>query len=382
MNNLSWLEISKSSLIHNLKQFKKIIGSQTQLMAVVKSNAYGHGLIECAKTFERAGADWLGVVNLNEALALKKTGVRKPIMVLSYFDPSLGSLGHLTQAIKKGIRLPIYDLKTAKYLSSIALKAHKTAYLHVKIDTGTSRLGVFPSESVGFIKRLLNLPNLQLEGLFSHLADSENPNQTFTNQQINIFEKLIFKLEEQNINIPLKHMACSAATILNKRSWFNLVRIGISLYGLYSIENGLEKIRRKYPWFSLKPALSWHTKVIQVKDLPAGTNIGYGLTYKAKCQTKIAVLPIGYWEGYDRKLSNQADVLIHGRRVPVRGRVCMNITMVDITDIPNVRVGDRVTLIGRDGKEEITTDKLAKKISTINYEIVTRINPLLKRVYK
>lgn len=226
------------------------------------------------------------------------------------------------------------------------------------------------------------MPNLRLEGVFSHLADSENPNQTFTNKQIDIFEKVITKLEEQGVNIPLKHMACSAATILNKRSWFNMVRVGISLYGLYSIQDGWQKMKRKYPWFSLKPALSWHTKVIQVKELPAGTNIGYGLTYKAKHKTKIAVLPVGYWDGYDRKLSNQADVLIHGQRALVRGRVCMNMTIVDVTDISNVRVGDRTTLIGRDGQEEITSDELAKKIGTINYEVITRINPLLKKVYK
>lgn len=381
MNNLSWLEISKSSLIHNLKQFKKIIGVKTQLMAVVKSNAYGHGMVECAKIFEKAGADWLGVVNLDEALALKKAGIKKPVMVLSYFDLSRDGQEALLQAIKTGIRLPIYDLKTAKYLSRIALKAHKTAYLHVKIDTGTSRLGVLPSEATGFIKRLLKLPNLQLEGIFSHLADSENPNQTFTNNQIDAFEKIITKLEKLGIIIPLKHIACSAATILNKRSWFNMVRVGISLYGLYSIQDGWQKMKQKYHWFSLNPTLSWYTKVIQAKELPVGTNIGYGLTYKTKRQTKIAVLPIGYWEGYDRKLSNEADVLIHGQRAPVRGRVCMNITMVDITDIPKVRVGDRVTLIGRDGKEEITAEELAEKIGTINYEVITRINPLLKRVY-
>lgn len=361
-------------------------------MAVVKSNAYGHGLIECAKIFEKAGADWLGVVNLDEALALKKAGIKKTVMALSYFDTFSTRSGrfprrprqvdNLTQAIKKGIRLPIYDLKTAKYLSRIALKAHKTAYLHVKIDTGTSRLGVLYGESVGFIKRLLKLPNLRLEGLFSHLADSENPDQTFTNKQIDIFEKVITKLEEQGVNIPLKHMACSAATILNKRSWFNMVRVGISLYGLYSVERNALTTHKKFPWFSLKPVLSWYTKVIQVKEIPAGTNIGYGLTYQAKNKIKIAVLPVGYWEGYDRKLSNQSVVLIHGQRAPVRGRVCMNMTIVDVTDIPNVRVGDRATLIGRDGKEEITADKLAEKIGTINYEVVTQINPLLKRFYK
>lgn len=380
--NLTWLEISKSSLIHNLKQFKRLVGDKTQLMAVVKSNAYGHDLVECAEIFEKAGADWLGVVNLDEALALKRASVRKPVMVLSYFNTSTDSLKHLLQAVKKGVRLPIYDLKTAKWLSRIALKAHKTAHLHVKIDTGTSRLGVLPRESVGLIKRLLKLPNLQLEGLFSHLADSENPNQTFTHKQIDIFEKIIKNLEKSGIDIPIKHMACSAAIILNKRSWFDMVRVGISLYGLYSVKNGWQKVRQKYPWFSLKPALSWYTKIIQVKELPADTNIGYGLTYKTKKKTKIAVLPIGYWEGYDRKLSNSGEVLIHGQRAPVLGRVCMNITMVDVSHIPNVRVGDRATLIGRDGDEEVTADKLAKKIGTINYEVVTRINPLLKRIYK
>ena len=350
-------------------------------MAVVKSNAYGHGLIECAKIFEKTGADWLGVVNLEEALQLKKADLKKPIMVLSYFNPT-GSLKPSLQAIKNAIRLPIYDLKTAKHLSRIALKARKCAHLHVKIDTGTSRLGILPQQSTAFIKQILKLPNIKLEGIFTHFASSENPNQSFTNKQINQFEKLINKLEKQGIKIPLKHTACSASTLLNPRSHFNLVRIGISLYGLYSVERDGIVVHKKYPWFSLKPALSWYTKIIQIKALTKGTFVGYGNTYKTKKKTKIAVLPVGYWEGYDRKLSNIGEVLIHGQKVKILGRVCMNMTMIDVTSIKYVRVGDRATLIGRDGKTKITTDELAEKIGTINYEVVTRINPYISRIYK
>lgn len=373
---ITQLTISKKALRYNLNQFKRIVSKNTQTMAVVKSNAYGHGIVECAKTFVAAGADWLGTVNLKEALLLRKNNLRCKILVLSYFDPD-----KLKEAVKKNITLTIYNYGAAFTLNKIGQQLKRRIKIHFKVDTGTSRLGVLANNCLPLIKKIQELDNIEIEGIFSHLADSENPDQTFTNKQINVFEKLLLKLAEQGINIPLKHIACSASTLLNNRSHFNLVRLGISLYGLWSIEKDGKKIQKLHKKFNLQPALSWYTKIIQIKELPAKVTIGYGGDYKTTKKTQVALIPIGYWDGYDRKLSNLGQVLIRKKKCKIRGRVCMNLTMVDVTDVKNVRVGDRATLIGKDGNSIITADELADSINTINYEIVTRINPLIPRIY-
>lgn len=372
---ITWLEISKQAIRHNIGQFKKIVSSKTALMAVVKSNAYGHGMVEMGTIAEKTGVKWLGTVNLDEALELRRAGIKARILVLNYFHPS-----RLGEAVKKNITLTVYSYGAAQAISTIAKKLRKRIPIHFKVDTGTSRLGVRTDSCLGLIERIQKLPNVFIEGIFSHLADSENPNQTFTNQQINLFEKLLGQLEEQGIDIPLKHIACSAATLLNKRSHFSLVRLGISLYGLWSVEKDGTRVRKLHKQFSLRPALSWYTTIVQIKALPSGTPIGYGRTYKTLRKMKLAVIPVGYWEGYDRRLSNIGEVLIQGKRCKVRGRVCMNLTMVDVTHLKRVRAGERATLVGRDGKVEITLDEIAKKMKTINYEVVTRINPSLPRI--
>lgn len=372
---ITWLEISSSAIRHNIKQFHKVVAKKTELMAVVKSNAYGHGMIEVAKIAVQAGVKWLGTVNLDEALALRRANIRSRILVFSYWHPN-----KLVEALKRNITLTIYSYSAAKQISLIAKKLHKKVKIHFKVDTGTSRLGARTNDAIELVKKVSALPNIQIEGIFSHLADSENPDQKFTNQQIDSFEKLLTSLEEQGINIPIKHIACSAATLLNKRSHFNLVRIGISLYGLWSVEKDGERVRKLHKQFSLRPALSWHTSIVQVKELPAHTPVGYGCTYTAAKRMKLAIIPVGYWEGFDRRLSNIGEVLIQGKRCLIRGRICMNLTMVDVTHLKNVEAGERVTLIGRDVKEEISADEIARKIGTINYEVVTRINPLIPRI--
>lgn len=346
-------------------------------MAVVKSNAYGHGMAEVAKIATKAGVKWLGTVNLDEALELRRANIKSRILVFSYWHPD-----KLVEAVKKNITLTVYSYAAAREISVIAKKLHKTVKVHFKVDTGTSRLGARTDHAIELVKKISALPNLQIEGIFSHLADSENPDQKFTNQQIDAFENLVTKLEEQGITIPIKHIACSAATLLNKRSHFNLVRIGISLYGLWSVEKDGERVSQLHKQFSLRPALSWRTTIIQVKEIPAHTPVGYGCTYTVAKRTKLAIIPIGYWEGFDRRLSNIGEVLIQGKQCPIRGRICMNLTMVDVTHLKNVRAGERVTLIGRDGQEEISVDAVARKIGTINYEVVTRINPLIMRIIK
>jgi alanine racemase len=375
---LTWVEIKKEAIKFNLGMFKKIIGNKVELMAVVKSNAYGHGMIEVAKIALNSGANWLGVVNLEEALQLKKEKIKAPIFILSYWD-----FEKVSKNLKKiyNFDFPVYTMEQLKFLSTVGEKIKKNINIHLKIDTGTSRIGVLVKDAIDFIKKIKKMPYLNLRGIFTHYAASERADQTYTNWQTKRFEKIIAGLEKLNIIIPYKHTACSAATIVNPKTHFNLVRIGIAMYGLWPSKEIKKIVEKKKIDFTLKPSLSWKTKVIQVKELPAKTFIGYDCTYQTKKRTKIAILPIGYWEGYDRKFSNCGEVLIRGKRCPVRGRVCMNLTMVDVTKIPKIKIGDEVVLIGKQGKEEISADELAEKIGTINYEIITRINPLIPRIY-
>jgi len=375
-NQITWLSISKKALIHNYKEFEKIVSPKTQIMAVVKSNAYGHGLVECAKIFNKAGVKWLGTVNLDEALTLRQHNLRCRILVLSYFDPN-----KLIEAVKKNITLTIYSYQAAQQLDKIGNKLKRKIKIHFKVDTGTSRLGILTEESFILISKILKLPYIKIEGIFSHLADSENPNQKFTNKQISKFNRLIQQLEKQGINIPIKHIGCSASTLLNRKSHFDLVRLGISLYGQWSIKNNGSKIKNIHTTLSLQSALSWYTKIIQIKSLPPNTEIGYGCTYRSIKKLKIALIPVGYWEGFDRKLSNSGEVLIKGIKCKIRGRICMNLSIVDISQINNAKAGDRVTLIGSDKNNVITVDEIANKLNTINYEVITRINPLIIRKY-
>ncbi|MFA6534134.1 MAG: alanine racemase [Patescibacteria group bacterium] len=370
--NNSWLEISTSNLRHNLRQFRGILGRKVLLAPAVKSNAYGHGMVLVAKVIQRE-VDWLSVVNLDEALELRKNGIKKPILVLSYY------FGDLGLAVKNNISLVVYSLASARAINAAAKKINKTAKIHFKYDTGTSRLGVVgESEALKTIKEIKKYRNIEIEGVFSHFAASEE-NQKFTDLQIKRFNSFVAKLEKAGINILLKHFACSAAALVRPDSRFNLIRLGIGLYGLWPSAAAKKLTLKIYPKFSLRPVLAWKTRVIAVKYVGKGACIGYGCTYKPARPTKLAILPVGYFEGYDRHLSNKGEVLINGVRCPVRGRVSMNLTIVEVTKAGPVPVGAEAVLIGRQGKLEITAEDLAEKIGTINYEIVARINPLLPR---
>ncbi len=361
MNSNSEVIISKQNLLHNLRQFKKVANG-AKIMTVVKANAYGHGLILTTQAVELL-TDWFATVNLDEALLLRKSGIKKPILVLSYYD-----LLHATEAIKKNISLVVYDLKQAQAVDRAASKLGKKAKIHIKIDTGTSRLGVDIHELLNFTSQIKKFKNLDIEGVFSHLAASEE-DLNYTKLQIDLFELALLELSKVGINPKWRHIACTASTMVLKSSRYNMVRIGIGFYGLSPSE--------KVPDIGLKPVLSWYTKIIQIRNLRAGTFVGYGKTYRTKRETKLAVLPVGYYEGYDRGFSNNSFVAINGKRCRVLGRICMNLMMVDVTDI-KAKVGDRVELIGK----TITADELAKRIGTINYEIVTRINSQIPRILK
>ncbi|MDD3887221.1 MAG: alanine racemase [Patescibacteria group bacterium] len=379
INHKTWVEISKQALIFNLKQFRKIIGQDKKLAAIIKSNAYGHGLQDTAQILAKSEADWFGVDSIDEAIAIKQENNKtiKQIIILGYTV-----YNHLSEVIKNEFRQIVYNSETIKKLGELSSKLKKRTYLHIKLETGTSRQGVLEKDLSKIVKLIKKYPYLVLEGASTHFANIEDTtDHSYAEQQLKNFQRLINLAEkEYGQKIKIKHTACSAATILFPETHFDLVRLGISMYGLWSSSETKVSASHKKINLSLKPVLSWKTIVAQVKKLKSGTPISYGLTETLHHDSTIAILPIGYNDGFDRKLSNIGNVLIKGKRCKILGRICMNMCVVDVSHIKNLKPEDEVVLIGKQGKEQITADEIAKKINTINYEIVTRINPLIKRV--
>lgn len=366
----TWVEINQKAIEHNLCQFKKLIGSKRLLMPVIKANAYGHGFLDIAKICAKSPVvDRICVVNDDEALLLLQHHKNKPIMILSFYELEIKKALILA---KNNVIFPLYSLEQAKFLNKVGELAKKRIKTHLKIDTGASRVGILLSETKKFIKKVANLKHLQIEGVWSHFASSET-DLSYTKKQYHEFNQVNKILQKEGINPPLKHMSCSAAASVFTLKGFNAIRLGIGLYGLYPCKKSEEKI-------NLKPALSWNTKIIQLKNVPAQTKIGYGGTYTTKHPTRLAILPIGYWDGMDRRMSNNGTVIIKGEKCPIIGRICMNLTMVDVSETKNVKIGDKAIVIGKSGKIKITADDIAKNIGTINYEVVDRINPLITRV--
>ena len=370
---LTWVEIDAKAIKYNLRQFRKLIGHNKLLMPVVKANAYGHGFLEVAKICDKANeVDRLCVVNDDEALLLIQNKIKKPIIILTIYETD--NVEKSLKLAKKSVIFPLFSLKQAEFLNRVGERADKNIKVHIKVDTGASRVGLSPKEVVPFLIQIKKFARLEIEGLFSHFASSEE-DRIYTNYQIKCFTDVIKKTKTIGFDIPIKHFACSAASVLYPKARFDAVRLGLSLYGLYTEELSGKKIK-------LRPALSWYTKILQIRTLPPWTKIGYGGSYTTKKTTRIAVLPVGYWDGYDRRLSNNSFVLIGGKRCPVRGRVCMNIMMVELPKNIRAKIGDKAVLIGKDHSAEITADELAQKCRTINYEIVDRINPLIQRLYR
>jgi alanine racemase len=372
----TWIEINKENLIHNLSQFRKLVGEKVKIMGVVKANAYGHGLVEVAGVISDK-VDWFGVDSLSEALKLREIGIKKPILVLGYTE-----LSDLRAAVKNNISLTVYNKETIERLGKIQVpNPHLNPKIHIKIETGTSRQGVPENEILNFVKFIKNYPSIEIQGLSTHYANIEDTtDSSFAMEQLATFSCVADLLEKEGVHVPLRHTACSAATILFPETRYDLVRLGISMYGLWSSKETKAVAKNKNVDLDLKPVLTWKTIVAQVKSVKSGTPIGYGLTERVSRDSKIAVLPIGYFDGYDRKLSSIGNVLIHSKRCKVLGRVCMDMIIVDATDLPKVEVEDEVVLLGRQGREEVSAEELAQKIGTINYEVVTRINPLIQRI--
>ena len=361
--------IDLTAIKDNFDAVKSLVGSETKVMAVMKADAYGHGAVRVAKALEDR-ADCFAVADIEEALELRENGIKNPVLILSYT-----SAYQYETLIENNLISTIYSLEDAARLSDVASKLGKICKVHIAVDTGMNRVG-FESrpESVDVIEKISRLPNIEIEGVFTHFACADCEDKTSANTQKKRFDDFIELLEAKGINIPLKHCCNSAATI-DFDSHYDMVRVGIALYGLYpSDEVMADKV-------TLKPAMEVISHIIHIKDVEAGVGIGYGHTYVTSEKRKIATVCIGYADGFNRAFSNKGYVLVRGKRAPVIGRVCMDQIMVDITDINGVNVGDYVVILGENGGETLTAEQLGEMCGSFNYEIVCTFMPRVVRVY-
>ena len=375
---LSWLEIDLDALAGNVRTLRSRLAPGARLGAVVKSNAYGHGVELVAPAALAAGADTLIVGNLAEGLEVRRlVGPDVPVLVVGHV-PRAG----FPEAVRAGLDLTVYDREAGPALAAAAREAGRPARVHLKVETGTNRQGLRGEQLLALARELAALEGVEIAGVGTHFADIEDTtDHSFAREQLARFLRAVARLEEAGIRPGMRHTACSAAVLLFPETHLDLVRAGISVYGFWPSRETLVSAReRGLAGDELRPVMTWKARIAQVKDVPAGEYVGYGRTYRATRPLRVAVLPVGYYEGYPRALSGKAHVLVHGRRAPVLGRVCMNMTMVDVTDVPGAATGDEAVLLGRAGAEEVRAEDLAAWAGTIHYEIVSRIHPSLPRI--
>ncbi|MCC6290694.1 alanine racemase [Candidatus Nomurabacteria bacterium] len=363
----TWLEIDEEKVAHNYHVFRKLLDKKTKLLAVVKSNAYGHDLFQFAKLQEKLGADWLGVDSIVEGEALRDFGIKIPILVLGYTLPE-----KFAEAVKYNLSLTISSFENLELLKKWPAK------FHLKIDTGMHRQGFLPTQIDKVLKFLQKNKIKNFEGIYTHFPAAKNP--AFPNEtraQLKQFLEVTELARKAGFH-PLSHAAATSGAIVFPESQLDLARIGIGLYGFYPSKEVAAGFQKK---LNLRPVLSWKSIVSEVKNLPAGSKLGYDGTEKLAVAGKIAICPIGYWHGYPRSLSSIGKVLIRGQFAKILGRISMDMIIVDVSTVKGVRVGNIVTLIGQDGKNKMTADELSNLSDTVNYETVTQLNPLMKRVY-
>ena len=370
LERLAWCEISKEALSDNIKTIQEFVGPKVVFMAVVKANAYGHGAVETSKIALAAGAKLLGVSSFVEARQLREVGIRAPIVILG-FTPAENYL----DMVRHNITVTIRSLDVARALSTAARRENKIAKVWVKGDTGMHRLGLNPGEVLYFIKKVQNLPNLNVTGVFTHFAEAGTPEHSFSEKQIASFDEVLDELDSEGIHIPLRSAANSAAVFKLPESHYNLVRVGIAMYGLKpekSFDYGVD----------LKPALTFKTEITQILGLSKGETVGYGREFLAKRPTLIATLAVGYGDGFRRSPKNWGEVLINSQRAPLVGRVSMDQAAANITDLKgDIRRGEEVVLIGRSGNEVISAEDVAENLGTISYEVVSAISARVPRIY-
>ncbi len=364
----TWAQIDLSAICHNVTCVRKKIPQDVKLLVVIKADAYGHGAVEVAKALHNL-CDFFGVASVAEGVELCKAGISTPILVLGYTDKF-----DFPHAVEYDIRPTIFTMEQAQMLSREAVRKGKTALFHFAVDTGMSRIGFQVSEkSADIVRKITRLPSIRAEGIFSHYYASDDPDSTSALTQQEKFDSFIKMLEKRGVDIPIRHMSNSAG-ILNLDRSYNMVRSGIITYGVLPSRDMAQTL-------DLHPALQWKSQVFHVKTLEAGRCIGYGGTYVTKKPTVVATIPVGYADGYPWCLSNRGRVILHGKFAPIIGRVCMDLLMVDVSDIPDVAEGDIVTLIGKDGDAELSVDVVAELCDSISYELLCSFTRRVPRVY-
>lgn len=354
----------------NILAMQKNVGTGTKMAAVLKTDGYGHGAIPIAKTIKNL-VDFFAVATIDEALNIRRHGLKHPILILGFLPED-----RIVDAIKNDIRPAVFTMDIAEKISEKAVKLGVKAPIHIKVDTGMGRIGYAATEqSEEEVLRISRLPGIEVEGIFTHFASSDSADKTMTARQYQMFCRFISALEEKGLHIPIKHCDNSAGIIDMPEDSMDMVRAGISLYGLYPSGEVNQKT------VALRPALSMKSHIIYLKEVEAGEGISYGSTFVTTRKTKVATIPVGYGDGYQRNLSNKGDVLIRGQRARIIGRVCMDQFMVDVTDLEGVCEGDEVTLIGQDGTERITVEELADLAGTFHYEFICDIGKRVPRIF-
>ncbi len=367
----TWVEVDLSAIANNTQRIKSLVGPRVQVLVSLKADAYGHGAVRVARTTLHNGASMLGVATVSEATPLRQAGITAPILVFGYVPP-----WQMREAVRQDVTVTLYALESAQALSHAALALGKGVRVHVKVDTGMGRLGVRCEqlhEVVTLLREISTLPGLELEGLYTHLAKADSSDQSHARRQLARFQEVLHALEQQDLLPPLIHTANSAATLSLPESHFTMVRPGIAIYGL----DPSNEVRLPQ---GFRPALSFKTRVAQVKMVPLGECISYGCMHVTERPTLVATLPVGYADGFRRAPKNWGSVLIRGQEAPILGRVCMDQCMVDVTHIPQTRVGDEVVLIGQQGSAALTAEQVAERLGTINYEVVAEILARVPRV--
>ncbi len=359
-------EIDLAAVRHNLTEIRRHISPAAKLCVVVKANAYGHGAVEVAKVAVECGADFLAVATVAEGLELRRAGFELPILILSLIPTSAAEV-----VVENDLTATVADLDCAEKISSAAVKLNRLAKVHLKIETGMGRIGIAPAVAVLLAQKISVLPNVELEGVFSHFADADSADRTFTNQQIKIFSDVAEKIRAAGVAVKIFHLAESAAILDIPQAHFDMVRAGIITYGLYPSDDVKKTL-------ALRPAMKLVARVAFLKKIPAGVSIGYGREFVAARDSLIATLPIGYADGYIRAYKN-FHVEIRGQLAPIAGRICMDQTMIDVTDVDGVQAGDEVILFGSD---LITIDDAANHLNTINYEVTCLVSARVPRVFR
>jgi len=373
----SWIEVAGGALAHNAALFRRLLSPGTELLAVVKADAYGHGIERVVPALRSSGVSWFGVHSAEEVSALRRLPYDGPILAMGYLTAA-----QVAAVVDPRVHVLISSAGVLEALAAHARRLGAPLPVHVKVDTGTRRQGVPPAEAADLAARA-RAEGLEVAGVATHFANIEDTtDHAYAQCQLAAFREAVAAVRARVGEVRWVHAACSAAALLFREADFTMARVGVSLYGHWpSKETYLSwLLARGRDSVRLEPALSWRARVGQVKSVPEGSPVGYGLTFRPTRPTRVAVLPVGYADGYPRALSNRARAIVRGRSAPVVGRVAMNITLLDVTDVPGTAEGDVATLIGADGGERVTVEELAELAGTINYEILARLSPRIVRV--